>query len=84
MRRMVEKGEGESPSRSIHHTHLVILRLLKHFLLFSVDIVEKRGFVQEKDENRDRANVARLYILSIEEIYSLDQVLAVIVHDGND
>jgi len=41
---------------------------LKHFSLFSVDIVEKRGFVLEKDENRERANVARLYILSIEEI----------------
>jgi hypothetical protein len=63
-----EDGRDRRRRPTIHHTHRLILRLLKHFLLFSVDIIEKRGFVLEKDEDRERANVARLYILSIEEI----------------
>jgi hypothetical protein len=46
-----EDGRDRRRRIAIHHSHRLILRLLKHFLLFSVDIVEKRGFVVEKDEN---------------------------------
>ena len=42
------KGEGR---KTIHHTHRLILARLKYFLLFSIDNVEKDGFVLQKEEN---------------------------------
>jgi hypothetical protein len=66
MRRTVE---GKRRRRSaIHLTHLIIHSFLKHLVLFSVDTIEKGEFVLEKDENQGPANMAGLYILSIEEI----------------
>jgi len=63
------KGEGGT---TIHHTHPLILTRLKYFSLFSVDNVEKDGFVLQKEENWDLENIRYLYILSIGEIYTLD------------
>lgn len=68
-----EDGGTEGRRRTaIRRTHLIILSLLKHLMFFSVDNVEKDGFVPERDENWCSANVTRLYFLSIEEIESLD------------
>jgi hypothetical protein len=45
---MVESFEGEGKRRAvILLTHLLVLGLLKHLVLFSVDTVEKDGFVLE-------------------------------------
>ena len=63
------KGEGR---KTIRHTHRLILGLLKYFLLFSVDSVEKDGSVLKEEENWDFENIRYLYILSIEGIYNLD------------
>lgn len=64
-----EDGRRDRRRRSaIHPTHPIIYSLLKHLVLFSVDTIEKDEFVLEKDENQGPANMARLYILSIEEI----------------
>jgi len=66
MRRMAERiGEGRF---AIRPTHLIMASILKHLVLFSVDTIEKREFVLEKDENQSSTNVAGLYFLSIEEI----------------
>jgi len=62
------KGEGEPPSAALIW---LILNLLKHLMLFSVDNVEEDGVLPKRDENRRSANVTRVYFLSIEEIESL-------------
>lgn len=47
-----EDGGAEGRRRTaIRRTHLVVLSLLKHLLLVSVDNVERDGFVLERDEN---------------------------------
>jgi hypothetical protein len=49
---MVESSEGEGKRKTvILLTHLLVLVFLKHLVLFSVDTVEKDGFVLEDDEN---------------------------------
>jgi hypothetical protein len=64
-----EDGRRDRRRRSaIHPTHPIILSLLKHLVLFSVDTIEKDELVLEKDENQGPAYMARLYFLSIEEI----------------
>jgi hypothetical protein len=45
-------------------------------LLFSVDNVEKDGFLLQKEENWDFEKIRHLYILSIENIYILDYACA--------
>lgn len=69
MRRMIESSEGEGKRRTvILLTYLLVLGFLKHLVLFSVDTVEKDGFALEKDEDQNRADVAQLYIPSIEKV----------------
>jgi hypothetical protein len=59
---MVKSLEGEGKRRTvILLTHLLVLGFLKHLVLFSVDTVEK-------DEDQNRADVAELYIPSIEKV----------------
>jgi hypothetical protein len=74
------KGEGRT---TIHHTHLAVLTRLKYFLFFSVDNVERDGFVLQKEENEDLENIAHQYILSIGEIYTLDKACAANRQDVN-
>jgi hypothetical protein len=69
MRRMVEPLKGEGKKRTvILPSHLLLLALLKHLTLFSVDTVEKKRFLLQNDENQSRADVAQLYIPSIENV----------------
>lgn len=53
MRRMVESfGRRREKETIILPTHLLILGLLKHLVLFSEDTIEKDGFVLEKDAKK--------------------------------
>jgi hypothetical protein len=67
LRRMVEFFEGEGRT-FILLAHLPILDFLKHLVFFSVDTVEKDGFVVEKNKNRSGASMAHPPIHSIEKV----------------
>jgi hypothetical protein len=41
-------------------------------LLFSIESVEKEAFELQKEENLNFENIRSLYILSIEDIYTLE------------
>jgi hypothetical protein len=73
MRRMAESiGRRREKENVILLTHLLILGLLKHLVLFSEDTVEKDGSILEKDEKQGSTSVTQFYVPSIEKIETLE------------
>jgi hypothetical protein len=65
MRRTVN---GRRRRSTVHLTHPLTLRFLKHLVFFSVDPVENDGGCARKRWTPSPANVPQRYILSIEEV----------------